>query len=482
MALEPPIELRVAGRFGRSRVDADGRDREWAASWAALLTAAAASLFTGLVVFVHPFDVAYRSWTLHVAIQTVASLVCFVAAYLFGSRYLLGRLVTDLVLACSLLILAVGGLCFSLLPAALAGGGVTRFSTWAPVVTDLIGASGFAAAAFVRSRAHLRRSGLAAVALVLVAVVVGIAVVIGLEADRLPIAISPRLSPVGDGRRLFVGRHEILAMQLVSVLLFAASSVGFWRRRREDELIGLLATATCLGAFAALNYVLFPSLYSQWVYSGDILRMSFYLVLLVGVAHEVNRYWRDRAAVATLEERRRIARELHDGLAQELAFLVSRSKLLDGELARQLGSAAERALEESRRAIDVLTRPLDEPVGIAVRRAAEEVAIRFGMTLAADVEPVPLGSDGREALRRIAREAAINAATHGGARHLTVALAERDGSVVLRVADDGCGFDLAVPTSGFGLISMSERAAAVGGSCRVSSQPGAGTIVEVTLP
>ena len=453
--------------------------------WSPLPAAGLALLFTVLVVFVRPFDVAYRSWTLHVAIQTVAAVVCSVAAYLFAGRYRLSHRLADLLLALSLLTLAVGDLCFSLLPAALAGGGITRFSTWAPVVSDVLGAIGFCVAAFTTRELRLQRRGALLTAALFAALILLVGLGIGLAASRLPAAIPPQLSPVQGGRKLLVGRPSILALQLVSVLLLAAASAGFWRqsRRTGDNLIGMLSTATALGAFAAFNYFLFPSLYSQWVYAGDILRMSFYLVILAAVARELNAYWRNLARAAALEERRRIARDLHDGLAQELVFIANRSKLLDGEQAAELNSAAERALEESRRAIDALTRPLDEPLESAVRRAAEEVAIRFGVGLSLELEPsIDASSDLRDAFRRITREAATNAARHGGARHVVVALARRSPGIVLRIEDDGVGFDPTRPSSGFGLVSMSERAARVGGRLRVDSHPGTGTLVEVAVP
>jgi len=454
--------------------------------WARLspiAVALVAALFTVLVVFVRPFDVAYRSWTLHVAIQTVAAVVCFLAAYLFAGRYRLGQRLSDLILALALLILAVGGLCFSLLPAALAGGSITRFSTWAAVVTDLIGAAGFAFAGFTTRETRLSRRGALLVVTGFVALVLVIALVLRFAASALPIAISPQLSPVGGGgRKLLVGHPSILLIQLVSVLLFAAASFGFWRRRERDDLADFLSVATALGAFAAFNYFLFPSLYSQWVYSGDILRMTFYLVILGGIAREVSRYWRGLARTAALEERRRIARELHDGLAQELAFMAARSKLLEGDLAVELSSAAERALEESRRAIDALTRPLDEPLAVAVQRAAEEVAIRFGVSLSVEADPdIVATAPVQDALRRITREAAINAVKHGNANHVAVTLRRAGDAILLRIEDDGAGFDPARPTSGFGLVSMTERAASLGGRLRVHSWPGAGTAVAVEV-
>jgi len=195
-------------------------------------------------------------------------------------------------------------------------------------------------------------------------------------------------------------------------------------------------------------------------------------------------YWGELVAAAVLEERRRIARELHDGLAQELAFIASRSKLLGmGALADELASAAERALDESRRAIDALTRPLHEPLDVSIRRAAEEVAARFGTPVTLQLETgIPTTAARRDALRRITREATINAAQHGHASHIAVTLAKESAGVRLLVQDDGADFDTSAPTKGFGLISMRERVASLAGEFVLRTEPGVGTTVEVALP
>ena len=169
------------------------------------------------------------------------------------------------------------------------------------------------------------------------------------------------------------------------------------------------AAGAILAAFASLNYLFFPSLYSDWVYTGDFLRLGFYLLVLVGTGREIQTYWRRLADVAVLEERRRIARDLHDGLAQELAFIAAETR-------GPASKAAERALDESRRAIAALTRPVDEPLHVALVQAAEEVAHRVGTQIRFEGETVStVPGDTREALIRIVREAVTNAARHGGA-------------------------------------------------------------------
>jgi signal transduction histidine kinase len=482
---EPTLAAVEAGSLStRSRPSSFGSPNRRLGLVAASFATAAG--FTALVVFVRAFDVAYRSPSMHVAIETVAAFAGLTASYLVFGRYQTSARLADLLLALSFLVLAIGSLFFSVLPAALSGDDVTRFSTWAPVMSGLVGAVGLAVSVHSRGVLQPRPRTLALVGVAFLSVVSSIAAVTYVLASRLPVAIPPALSPVQGGRELVIGQPAALAVQLSTMVLFAGAAAGFLSRGRRtgDELMLTLAVASVVGAFASFNYFLFPSLYSQWVYSGDILHFSFYVIILFGVARELNSYWRGLAHTAALEERRRIARDLHDGLAQELAFIVRKSRLLGaGQVETQLASAAERALAESRQAIAALTRPLDEPLEVTLARAAEEVATRFGLELRLELVHTDLVShSSRDALRRIVREATTNAARHGGAEHVSISFDSVDGRLCLRIRDDGCGFDPSREYPGFGLISMQERTASLGGSWRLSSAAGAGTTVEVRLP
>jgi signal transduction histidine kinase len=252
-----------------------------------------------------------------------------------------------------------------------------------------------------------------------------------------------------------------------------------------------LAVAAALRVFAGIDYAFSPSLDRGWVYTGDAFRIGFYIALLAGAAGEVGRYWQASREAAVLDERRRIARDLHDGLSQELAFIVRRAKrALEGKARPadtvQIAHAAERALDESRRVIATLTRPLDEPLDVVLSEAVKGVADRVGVTVALALDPgVHVSAEAREALVRIAREAVTNAARHGDAGLVRVEL-ENGTGLRLRIVDDGRGFDAAATArqtsrGGFGLVSMSERAQAVGGVLHVASERGAGTTVEVEL-
>lgn len=189
---------------------------------------------------------------------------------------------------------------------------------------------------------------------------------------------------------------------------------------------------------------------------------------------------------AVRQERQRIARDLHDGLAQELAYLLRHLEALDGavdgETKEHLRRAAERAQREARQAINSLSRPRTEPVGLTIAQAVGEVAARDHIALKLDVPgDIRLPAARAEALARIAREAISNAARHSGTGQATLSVRPLGPRVRLRVSDSGSGFDPAVAPGGFGFASMRERASLMGGDLRISSLPGGGTEVEAIL-
>ena len=191
---------------------------------------------------------------------------------------------------------------------------------------------------------------------------------------------------------------------------------------------------------------------------------------------------------ATAEERRRIARELHDGLAHELAFIASKTRGWSGNRpitldVQELSGAADRALDEARRAITVLSVPEQQSLSCAIAQTAEDLGSRFGITVELDLaKDVDMPGEITENVLRIVREALTNAATHGRSAQVRVRLEQGNG-LRLIVEDDGCGFDAASVTErdGFGLLSMQERAASVGADFSVDSSPERGTRVEVAF-
>ncbi len=432
-------------------------------------------------------DVVYRSPTLHVAIETAGTLIALLASTLLVGRFLRAPRLPDLVLAAALLMLAATNLCFSVVPWML-DEEPGKFDTWAPISGRLLGAAGLAAGAVMASksvrrprRAVVRAFGAVGAGLVLVGV--GSA----LLAPYLPVAIEPDLPPDPSGPDL-VGEPAVLVGQVLGMLLYATAAVGFVRQaeRTADQLMTWLAAAATLAAFARLNYFLFPSIYSEWVYAGDFLRSAFLIVILVGTLREIAAYQLELAEMAVHRERRRIARELHDGLAQELAFISSQTRgrtTTNGAVTRRIAEAAARALDESRQAIATLARPVTASLDASVAEAAEEVARREGIDLRLELAEGLRAPDlVHDALMRIVREAIHNAAEHGGAAVATVTLAADEG-LLLRVEDDGKGFGPETPNgAGFGLVSMRERAEALGGTMPLSRGRDRGMRLEVRLP
>jgi signal transduction histidine kinase len=456
--------------------------------WLTGATALFGATITAVIALVAPLHFAYRSASLHAAIETAAAIAALLAASLVFGRFREHSRLNDLALVAALSVLATTNLAFAALPAALPDAVPGTFSTWSAVIGSVLGSVLLAVAAFAPATRVRHPRGSAVVVFVTLAGLLGImTAVIATFAAHLPVGIEQAL-PSGE---LQLEEHgAVLAAQVASAVCLAIAAVGFTLRTRlpTDELLRWLAVGATLGAVARINFALFPSLYSQWVSTGDIFRMGFYVALLIGAEREIRLYQSRMAALAVLEERRRLARELHDGLAHELVFIATQARRLEQEpdLERlpQIVTAAERAIDESRRAIGALTRPMDEPFDIALAATAEDVASRLGarleLELATDVDVSP---ETCEALLRVVREAITNAARHGRAGSIRVTLANGHG-LRLRIADDGIGFDpVAVKErpGAFGLTSMRERVQALGGEFRLFSQPGAGTSIDVVL-
>jgi signal transduction histidine kinase len=452
-----------------------------------LLAALVAGALTDLVVMVPSLHFAYRSIPVHAMLETAATLISLLTTFLLWGRLSQRRRLDDLLLFVALAVLTFTNLFFAAVPAAFSAR-PHPFSTWTTLAGSALGAALLAVAGGVPRRTvrHMRLS--TAVALTGVAgVLLFLTVAVAAVDDRLPIGLDPARSPV-DSRGWMLGNWVIVASQLGIAVLFAIAAVGFTRRaeREGDELLLWLGAGAAVAAVARVNYFIFPSLYSEWVYTGDAFRLLWHVLLFIGAAREIRIYQRAFAESRIVEERRRIARELHDGLAQELAFIANTAHdLASDESApklRQVASAAQRGLDESRRAIAALTRDRDEPFDIALVHAVEEVGRRLGTRVEVDAEEAhDIGLREQEQLLRIVREAVTNAARHAQADVVRVQLTNGKGTR-LRIEDDGVGFDPEVDSpTGFGLVTMRERAAAIGGDFRVVSSAARGTTIEVEL-
>jgi signal transduction histidine kinase/ligand-binding sensor domain-containing protein len=200
---------------------------------------------------------------------------------------------------------------------------------------------------------------------------------------------------------------------------------------------------------------------------------------------------------AIIEERNRLARELHDSVTQSLygvtLFADAATRLLDtgqvplavGNL-RKLRNTAQSALEEMRLLIFELRPPILEQKGLAAALEArlEAVEGRIGLKTQLRLEGEgQLSPDIQEGLYRIALEALNNVLKHAQASCVTVSLIQVPQLTDLKIVDDGVGFDLDVAqkSGGLGLQGMKERAAQIGGQLMVTSEPGMGTTVQVEV-
>jgi signal transduction histidine kinase len=281
------------------------------------------------------------------------------------------------------------------------------------------------------------------------------------------------------------GDPLVSAVSLAAAGLFVVAALAFTARRRPqiDPFLGWLACGCALSAVASLNYALYPATSLSLLHFGDVLHLGAAGAWMVGGCLEVKSHWDTQAALARADERRALARDLHDGLAQDLAFIASQSGSsrsgVDPVWRAEMAAAARRALVESRRVVSTLAAAPSEDGAADVAQSAATAALQYGVGLSLDVD----GGHGlspveRDALVQIVREAMANAARHGRASRIHVEVAP---GRLVRVTDDGAGFDPAderAPGS-FGLVSMRERAEAIGASFDVQSAPGRGTVVEV---
>ncbi len=198
---------------------------------------------------------------------------------------------------------------------------------------------------------------------------------------------------------------------------------------------------------------------------------------------------------AVLEERNRIARDIHDTLAQGFTGVVVNLEASSRALKKQCidialehiehaQQLAQAGLEEARLSVRAL-RPeatADMSVGLAalVKRIEETGAVRGALNVVGTRRA--LAREAEVELLRIAQESVTNVLKHAHARQIRLTLGFADDAVVLSITDDGAGFDQKARHEGFGLIGMRERAERLGARLSINTQKGAGTTVRVLLP
>jgi signal transduction histidine kinase len=423
---------------------------------------------------------AYELPGVHTMIDTTIGLVSFLLAYLvFGRLQVLSRK-RDYMLAYAF---AFSG-CVNLYAAMTQGISdelAGRAEVWTVLLGHLVVALLIAAAALTTDT-RTEPPDTARFSVYVMLGLITFVVLAALIAPHLPWSVAVPMSPIAASKPYFWGPRLLLLVQAVVAVAYALAAWGFSRRRdQHDDLLTWLASSCLLFALASVDYLAFPSIYSDWIYVGDVLRLGGVLLLFVGALREITSY---RMETAAIEERRRVARDLHDGVAQELAYIATMAKLMEAapseQSARRVADAAQHALDESRLVIATLAGAGNPSEQIAL--TARDAAHRFHIEPVLDIpEQLDLKPSLTEALLRIVREAVSNAGRHAHASVVTVKLDTNDG-VALEVHDDGEGFDVTQTPAGFGLTGMRERAEAIGGIFTVSAGPQGGSTVRVVFP
>lgn len=423
-------------------------------------------------------------------LETAAACGALLLAAMTFGRWRQRLLVSDLLTAYAFSILAAGNLLFALLPIVVGSDTTRPGLRIAALLSGALAGLLLATASICGDRPVSRRPRLdLPLLLILVVFALGSLAVLGwVTRDSFPMLAGTASTEAGVDS----GDGGSTVVQAAAALAFAVAALRFAQRGRrgQDAFNAWLSVALVLWAAARANYAVTPASQGSSITFGDWFRIAAYGVAVFAVAVEFHGYWQRLAGTAVLEERRRIARDMHDGLAQELAFIATQGKALatsaDPARAQMVARAAERALDESRRAIAALTRPVDEPLDVALAQQAEELSGRLGVRVLLDLEPVgSVRSDTREALLRIAREAITNAGRHGRPTKISVHLSNHQG-IALGIFDDGRGFRPDDPKNyagdRWGLAGMRERAEALGGTFTLESRPYRGTRVEVWVP
>ncbi len=411
-------------------------------------------------------------------LDTAVSLAAVLVAVLAGVRFSVEGRRLDLLLCAGFSAVAATMLCFAIAPL-LGGQPLHRGEAWAGVGGRLLAAFLIALAPFSRGARVAARGRTLFEALF----VTGIALAIIWTLARSLGETLPTLAPTQGDQQPFMLTGALALQALLGLL--AAVGFGLRFRSRGQDLDRWLALGASLAVFAELHYVFTPLVSSRFVSQGDFLRLLSYAVLLVGVWRAI-RFAEFGRAVA--EERARVAREIHDGLAQYLFAVSTHATMLENgappaETIPSLKEAATAAQQEARFAILALSSASGTASFDAALRRYVEFLTADGV-LEVDLEvdsDVHLAPDEQIEVFRIVQEGLGNARKHAGARHADVRIRMRGDERVVTVVDDGTGFDDESVTAGQGLKNMRERTANIAGSFRLESRPGRGTALEVVL-
>ena len=412
-------------------------------------------------------------------LETTMALAGVLVALLAALRFSVVGLRTDLLLAAGFLVGSLSTIAFAIAPV-LDGGSLDRADGWSALVGGIAAQGLVAIAPFLSGPSRARDRALRDTILAAAIAVVAAWLLFRGHGGALPALTSP--PGVGHAP---AGLAAALAVQALLDLL---AVVGWGRRlaRTGDDLAQWLALGFTLQLFAALHFVFTPPRASTYVATGDFLRLLAFGLILVGAWRAIRSAELGRAIA---EERARVAREIHDGLAQYLFAVTTHAQMLASgipveEVGPQLRQAAALAQQEARFAVLALssasgTASFDS----ALRRYVEFLTADGTLDVDLEIDPaIRLAPDEQIEIFRIVQEGLGNVRRHANATRADVVIGQRpSGERFVAIEDDGEGFPADLATAGHGLRNMRDRASSIEGGFSVRSTPGRGTALEVVL-
>jgi signal transduction histidine kinase len=465
----------------RIRADNDSmaRSRDGYHSWLlgeALLLVLLGGMLAVFLVYSQPHS-AYALPNLKLVLQTAGALAAGLLALLAGVRFATERRRFDMLLCLGFFVAAVGTAAFSVAPA-LAQQELTRAEAWSGVVARLIAWVLIAAAPFADGRVGSSRRTLGNwLAFLLIALMLLWLTMHSID-EALP-ALAPITATAPPALLTFA--------YSLNALLNLAAVVGFGLRfrKRQDDLDRWLGFGASLMLFSSLHLVFTPLLGSVEVSPGDFLRVLGYGVFCVGVWRAIQSA---EFARAVADERSRLAREIHDGLAQYLFAVSTHATMLEQggaaeELVPQIKRAATAAQQEARFAVLALSSAGGSaPFDAALQRYVELLTADGALDVDLHIDNrMRLEPDEQIELFRIVQEGLANVRRHAHARRAEVRICQRDGKRLVTIVDDGEGFDREARDDCQGLRNIRARIGSIGAALSLHTSPGAGTALEVTL-
>ena len=316
-------------------------------------------------------------------------------------------------------------------------------------------------------------------------------------------------SGLSEAERAAIG-HLPVGKGILGALISDATPLRLRRIQDDPRSVGFPPPHPPMGAFLGVPITVRGTVYGNLYltekrgaleFTAEDERAVVTLAAQAGVAIQNARLFEDAEHRLALEERQRLARDLHDSVSQALFSMTLQTRGAQLALEREgmdpagpvgrrladLKELTEGALAEMRMLIFEL-RPgamQEEGLVAALRKLAQGVAARDALVVDVDapVERIPLRPVVEEQLYRLTQEALTNVVKHAYAERVRIALRDTAGQLALEIVDDGVGFDALIPRPGhLGLGTMADRADSLGGRLEVVSHPGKGTTIRAVVP